>query len=193
VKGATGKKPGTVYLALIHHPVYNKKQEVVRTCLTPLDLHDIARVGRTYGVHGFYCVSALASQMELAQTILDHWTSGWGAGYNPNRKEAFSIVRITPDLDCVREEIEAEWGRAPRTVATSARFREPDLDCRELKQLVRKGEEPFLLLFGTGWGLLQETVNSADYRLAPIQGTTGYNHLSVRSAVSIILDRVLGG
>ena len=34
---------GPVYIALIHHPVYNKQHEVVRTCLTPLDLHDIAR------------------------------------------------------------------------------------------------------------------------------------------------------
>jgi len=28
--------------------------------------------------------------------------------------------------------------------------------------------------------------------LEPIAGTTGYNHLSVRSAAAIILDRLLG-
>jgi len=181
-----------VYVALIHHPVYNKHREVVRTCLTPLDLHDIARVGRTYGVRGFYCVSALATQMELAQMICDHWTSGWGAGYNPNRKEALSIARIVPDLDLAREEIEREWGRPPRPVATSARIESPDLGWRELRERVRTGEEAFLLLFGTGWGLLEDTVKAADYRLDPIVGPTGYNHLSVRSAVSIILDRILG-
>jgi len=179
-------------MALIHHPVYDKNRRVVRTCLTPLDLHDMARAGRTYGVRGFFCVSALASQAELAQTILDHWTSGWGAGYNPNRKEAFSIVRISPSLDRVVEEIEAEWGRPPQTVATSARFRDPDLDCRELAERVRNGGDAYLLLFGTGWGLVEETVNRADFRLAPIRGRGAFNHLSVRSAASVILDRVLG-
>jgi len=188
----SGQEAGPVYIALIHHPVYNKQHEVVRTCLTPLDLHDIARAGRTYGVRGFFCISALASQMELAQAILDHWTTGWGADYNPNRKEAFSIVRITPSLDQALEEIESEWGARPRTVATSARFRESDLDCGEMKRRVRKGQDAYLLLFGTGWGLLEETVNRADHRLAPIRGQADYNHLSVRSAVSIILDRVLG-
>ena len=33
--------------------------------------------------------------------------------------------------------------------------------------------------------------DSSDYVLAPIEGK-GYNHLSVRSAVAIILDRLLG-
>ncbi len=181
-----------VYVALIHHPVYNKNGEVVRTCLTPLDLHDISRVGRTYGVRGFYCVSALASQMELAQMICDHWTSGWGAGYNPNRKEALSIARIVPDLDLAREEIEKEWGKPARTVATSARIENADLEWGDLREQAQKGDEAFLLLFGTGWGLLEETVEGADYRLHPIKGPTDYNHLSVRSAVSIILDRILG-
>jgi hypothetical protein len=187
-----GQEPSPVYLALIHHPVYNKHREVVRTCLTPLDLHDIARVGRTYGVRGFFCVSALASQMDLAQTIFDHWTTGWGAGYNPNRKDAFSIARIIPDLEQARREIETEWGKPPRIVATSARLENPDLECHELRERIRKGDEAFLLLFGTGWGLLEDTVCNADYRLHPIRGRTAYNHLSVRSAVSIILDRVLG-
>jgi len=31
-----------------------------------------------------------------------------------------------------------------------------------------------------------------DHRLAPIQGVSNYNHLSVRSAAAIILDRLLG-
>jgi hypothetical protein len=49
-----------------------------------------------------------------------------------------------------------------------------------------------LLLFGTAHGLAPEVNKTADYTLPPIQCTTGYNHLSVRSAVSIILDRLLG-
>ncbi len=57
--------------------------------------------------------------------------------------------------------------------------------------MIEDRETPLFLLFGTGWGLTQEVKDSSDYVLAPIEGK-GYNHLSVRSAVAIILDRLLG-
>jgi hypothetical protein len=66
-----------------------------------------------------------------------------------------------------------------------------DLDYPEMRTRIRKGEDAFLLLFGTGWGLLEEDIEAADYRLLPIHGAGEFNHLSVRSAVSIILDRIL--
>lgn len=43
-----------VYIALLHYPVYNKKMEVITTSITNLDIHDIARVARTYEVDGFF-------------------------------------------------------------------------------------------------------------------------------------------
>jgi hypothetical protein len=43
---------------------------------------------------------------------------------------------------------------------------------------------------GTGWGLTDEFMSSVDRVLEPIQGTAPYNHLSVRSATAIILDRL---
>jgi hypothetical protein len=51
-----------------------------------------------------------------------------------------------------------------------------------------------LIAFGTGWGLAGELVESAELRLAPIAAATetGYNHLSVRAACAITLDRLLG-
>jgi hypothetical protein len=53
---------------------------------------------------------------------------------------------------------------------------------------------PVLILFGTGWGLSHELVASADVRLTPIRARadTGYNHLSVRAACAITLDRLRG-
>jgi hypothetical protein len=53
---------------------------------------------------------------------------------------------------------------------------------------------PVLILFGTGWGLARELVEKADVRLEPIRAAadTGYNHLSVRAACAITLDRLLG-
>jgi hypothetical protein len=54
------------------------------------------------------------------------------------------------------------------------------------------GGEPCLLIFGTAWGLSPALLETADFVLAPIEGPTDYNHLSVRSAAAIILDRLLG-
>jgi hypothetical protein len=47
-------------------------------------------------------------------------------------------------------------------------------------------------LFGTGWGLTEELFDRADFILEPIKGSGDYNHLSVRTAAAIILDRLLG-
>jgi tRNA (guanine37-N1)-methyltransferase len=52
-------------------------------------------------------------------------------------------------------------------------------------------ERPFLLLFGTGHGLAQEVLERADLALPPIRPGS-YNHLSVRAACAIILDRLFG-
>jgi hypothetical protein len=52
--------------------------------------------------------------------------------------------------------------------------------------------KPYVLTLGTAWGLAEEFISKADYVLDPIAGTADYNHLSVRSAAAIILDRLLG-
>ena len=51
---------------------------------------------------------------------------------------------------------------------------------------------PLMLLFGTGFGLAPPVLERADLVLAPILGPGAYNHLSVRSAAGIILDRLRG-
>ena len=52
-------------IALLHHPVYNKLHEVVTTALTNLDLHDIARSSRTFGLDRFYIVTPSLDQRPL--------------------------------------------------------------------------------------------------------------------------------
>jgi hypothetical protein len=47
-------------------------------------------------------------------------------------------------------------------------------------------------VLGTGWGLTDELMAGCDRRLAPIRCGTDYNHLSVRSACAIMLDRLYG-
>ncbi|HLB40542.1 MAG TPA: RNA methyltransferase, partial [Candidatus Babeliales bacterium] len=51
---------------------------------------------------------------------------------------------------------------------------------------------PVLLLFGTAHGLSPALVAQSDFLLAPVAGFSDFNHLSVRSAAAIVLDRWLG-
>ncbi len=179
------------YIALIHHPVYDRTGRVITTAITNLDLHDIARSSRTFGLGGYFVVTPLSSQRELAIRILSHWKDGYGAVYNPKRKEALSLVEVASSLEEVIERIEQREGARPVTVGTTAARREGQLDHGSLAAAVGGGQ-PVLLLVGTGWGLVQEVLDSADFSLAPLEGGTSYNHLSVRSAVAIVLDRFFG-
>lgn len=181
-----------VYLALIHAPVYNKNMETVATSITNLDLHDIARSSTTYGIKRYYVVHPAEAQRQLAKRIMGFWQEGYGAEYNPNRQEAFAHVRIASDLAEVCAEIEAEQGKPSLKVATDARKYPNTVSYAQLRRDIETGDQPILLLFGTGWGLLKEDMAKMDQILEPVYGPTDYNHLSVRSAAAIILDRLRG-
>jgi hypothetical protein len=182
-----------IYIALIHYPVYDRQEQVTATALTTLDIHDLARLARTYGVDGLYVVTPLRSQQALARRLIDHWVRGRGAVFNPTRKEALSLVRMADTVEEALQGIEQEQGRTAQTVATTARRYAEALSYGEMAELLRRGKDnPYLILFGTGWGLIQEVVEKSNYVLEPLEGK-GYNHLSVRTAAAIILDRLLGG
>ncbi len=181
-----------VYIALLHYPMYNKRMDTVTTSITNLDLHDISRAARTYNVEGFFVVHPSQNQHNLLNEILAYWRQGYGAQYNPDRQEAFSILKTALDLDSVIADIERETGNKPLTVATDARVYPHNIPCYKMKKLIFGEEQVFVLLFGTGWGISQEFIEKCDYILEPVQAGSDYNHLSVRSAVSIILDRLLG-
>lgn len=183
--------PFRVYVALVHYPVYNKDLQIVTTAFTNLDVHDISRACRTYGVKGFFLVHPVQEQRALVERVLWHWTEGPGVSYNPTRNEALSIARIKTSLSEVLEGIQKAEGSKPKIVVTDGRPRENLTGYSELKERVLAGKEPYLILFGTGWGIAKEAMEKADYALKPIEGTTDYNHLSVRSAAAIILDRLL--
>ena len=181
-----------LYVGLVHYPVYDKGGRTICSAVTNLDVHDIARCTRTFGIRGFYVVHPLDSQRELVARIIRHWTRGPGAMYNPARKEAFEPVRIRATLEEVIDEIaEANQPRV-RLVATGAAVKGEAISYERMRGFLADSSQPYLLLFGTGWGLAQEVFEKSDYTLAPIEGTVDYNHLSVRSAVAIILDRLIG-
>ncbi|NLI91409.1 MAG: RNA methyltransferase [Peptococcaceae bacterium] len=184
---------GELYLALIHAPVYNKNMEQVATSITNLDLHDIARSSVTFGVAAYYVVHPAPAQQHLAQRIMGFWREGYGAEYNPNRYEAFERVRLVSCLDEVLEDIRRQHqAKNVYTVATDARLYPNTIDYPDLRRKLEETEDIYLLLLGTGWGLLKEEMEKADFILRPVYGHGEYNHLSVRSAAAIILDRLRG-
>jgi hypothetical protein len=181
-----------LYVALLHHPVYDKNGDVVTTSVTSIDVHDIARSCKTYGVAAFYIVTPVDAQRGLTRKVLRHWDEGYGSTYNPNRSEALDLVRLERCLEGAEIDIEARTGRLPIRVATSARPLKGPTAYGELAERMKHSDDPCLLLLGTGWGLTTEIIDSATYRLAPITGPGPYNHLSVRAAAAVILDRLRG-
>ncbi len=179
-------------IVLLHHPVTNKSGETIGSAVTNLDLHDIARVARTYGVNNYYVATPYEDQHELINEITVHWLRGHGATYNPARKEALALVKTAYSLDAVIDEINERTGASPFLVTTSARKRKNEVQYEDLRYHLLNNVSPVLLLFGTAHGIADEVMEKADAALPPICGNSTYNHLSVRSAVSIILDRLLG-
>jgi hypothetical protein len=179
-------KPENCWVALVHHPVYDKHHRVVATALTNLDLHDIARSTRTYGCAGFFIVHPVAAQRELAARIASHWM-GEGAEKNDFRRQAIERIQVVSSLEEARSHVQKVAGRPPYLVATAARDASGGV---AYQALAHSG--PLVLVLGTGWGLSDELMAGCDARLQPIQAASDYNHLSVRSACAIILDRLYG-
>ncbi|HZV81583.1 MAG TPA: RNA methyltransferase [Geobacteraceae bacterium] len=179
-------------VALIHHPVYDKNRQVVTTAVTNLDIHDIARAARTFGADRYYIVTPVTEQQAMVSRIVSHWQDGWGATYNPKRKAALDLVTVAPSLEAVRQEMTRRFGQEPKIVVTGATGRHGSVTTAQLAPRIAAGGDNYLLLFGTGWGMTEEIFAAADLVLEPIAGCGDYNHLSVRSAVSIYMDRLFG-
>ena len=77
-------------------------------------------------------------------------------------------------------------------VATSAKEYGASISYRETRKAMTEAGRA-VILFGTAHGLDETLLERSDIRLKPITGGAGdYNHLPVRCAASIILDRLLG-
>ena len=181
-----------LYVALVHFPVMNKKEMPIGSALTTIDMHDIARASRTFGVKGFYVVTPFADQAVLAEQVIAHWTKGVGGELNPSRKEALELIRVAGTFEEAVQRIEKKEKQTVVTVATSAKSLEGAITTTTLKQKLASNA-PHILVFGTAWGLAGELIDSCELKLEPIAGSMDYNHLSVRSAVSIYLDRITNG
>lgn len=187
---APSRKHG-VYLALVHHPVRDRAGAIITTSVTNLDVHDIARSARTYGVSRYYVVTPIAAQRALIQHILGYWRGGRGGERVPERAEALSIIEDVASIEDALKDIEAREGAAPCVMTTAARSGFAVTTFESARGMLKARERPALLVFGTGYGLADTVIARADVHLAPVR-PGGYNHLAVRAAVSIILDRLFG-
>ncbi len=182
----------SVYLGLVHYPIYNKNGDIITTAITNFDIHDIARTSRTYGIKKYFIIHPHESQAALANDIVTYWRDGYGAEYNPDRKEAFGTLDIVTDIESAVKVITEREQISPIIVTTDARTFPNTVSYRSLRKTINTSDKPVLLLFGTGWGIEKTVMSSFDYILEPIYGPCDYNHLPVRAAVAIILDRLLG-
>jgi hypothetical protein len=155
-----------------------------------MDIHDIARSARTYGVARYFIVTPIRTLRALSEKILDHWRHGYGSVYNETRKDALSLIAVADDLEGAVNAIEQATGKRPRIVVTSARSGPGRSSFSEVRNMLETVGDPFLLVLGTGWGLTEEVMDKADVILEPIRGVADYNHLSVRAAAAIMLDRL---
>ncbi|MBL9016385.1 MAG: tRNA (guanosine(37)-N1)-methyltransferase TrmD [Myxococcales bacterium] len=188
------------HLALVHHPVFDRTGKIVTTSLTNFDIHDLARSSMTYGLAAYHLVTPVTSQREKAEHIAKLWLDETDLPRKPpasgSRAGALARVRTADSIETVIAELTAEYGTAPLVVATSARAESfPGVPRRTPEELVAEAAvrpEPLLVLLGTGWGLADHLIPSVSRLLAPIEGRSDWNHLSVRSAGAILLDRLFG-
>jgi len=186
-----GRSGGGIDVALVHYPVCNKKGETIGSAVTNLDVHDIARACRTFGVDVFYLLTPFEDQRRIVGEILQHWRQGYGALHNRKRKEALELVEVVGDLEELYQTVKGRRKEGFRILATGAALNEGTVEFETVRWQLAEGKN-FLLLFGTGWGLTSEVLQTVDGWLPGIRGCSDYNHLSVRSAAAIVLDRLRG-
>ena len=51
-------------VGLVHHPIIDKAGKIVATNVTNLDVHDIARVSRVYGVSNYFVINPMKEQSQ---------------------------------------------------------------------------------------------------------------------------------
>lgn len=175
-------------LVLLHHPVIDRHGAVVTSAVTNLDIHDLARLVTSYGLCRYYLVTPADEQRQLIERIIAHWREGAGARFNPDRQRAFAAIRVVSSLQEVLTDWQRLTGQCGRVILTGARHEQgtPPATVRQMAKA-----EPLLLVFGTGHGLAPSLYTPDRPCLAAIR-PGNYNHLSVRTAAAIVLDRLLG-
>jgi hypothetical protein len=181
-----------VAIALVHYPVLDGGGGIVTSAVTNLDVHDLARSARSFGASDYFIVHPITAQRELVEKIKQHWAEGSSGKRIPARKDALALVRTVPLLE---DAFAAMGGRdAIEVWTTGAKTEVGVMSMSDARARIEDAGKPVLIVFGTAWGLAPVVHETANARLAPIVATrdTAYNHLSVRAACAIYMDRLLG-
>lgn len=188
-----------VYVVLLHYPMRNRVGETVATAVTNLDIHDISRSCRTYGIRRYFIVTPVTEQHRVVGRILSHWQQDSNREWHPDRFEALSRVSLVKDFQAVKAEILEKHGEAPEVVLTDASLQPNAVSYADYRLELEnpKRTKPVVIVFGTGWGISEVFYPEVHRILAPVYGLKNdpdgeYNHLSVRAAAAIILDRLFG-
>lgn len=183
-------KSSDIHLVLRHDHVLGREGQEIHANVTQVDLHDFSRLAMTYDLAGFHAVTEISSQHRICGEILDYWREGAGKTYNPDRVAALDKLHIHAHFDDCLKTIASQSAKAPFLLATSAKPHHKNIDFQSLPSIIESSGRPLVVLFGTAWGLSAEQMNRCDGTLPPICGQHGYNHLSVRCAAAIIVDRL---
>ncbi len=180
-----------IYIGLVHYPVYNKAGEIITSGITNLDVHDISRSALSYNVKQYFLIHPNERQKEIFNHILGFWKTEIAAFYNQHRVDALSVISFAKSIDESVNLIKNQENNCPIIITTTAQIIANQVKFLDVKKLIQNNQRPIFILFGTGNGLCEEIHQKADFVLEPIQARAKYNHLSVRSAVAIVLDRLL--
>jgi len=172
-------------MALVHHPVKNRHGEVIAASSDEYDYFDCSRLVLTYNLDHLYVVQPTPAQQDLVQRLIAHGVSTTRHGDRGCFERATVVESIAAARSHLKKRLDA---MRILTIATTARDTPQTLSYAQAATLLH--DQPGLLLFGKAWGLTDDVLHEADGVLSPIQGEGKYNHLSVRSAVAITLDRL---
>ena len=67
-------------------------------------------------------------------------------------------------------DIKKKYGKKPITIATDAKIMNNMVSYSHLKAKIQGKKDPYLIIFGTGWGLSNNIIQSCDYILKPVGG-----------------------
>lgn len=190
----------SLHLVLRHDQVLGREENLINSSVTQIDLHDFSRLACTYQLGGFHCVTPLESQHKICHDILSYWREGYGQTYNPDRNQALSGLALHRSFDEVLESVtpivderRLKSDNHPIIVGTSARkvLPEKEVAFEDFSSKIGRSGRSVLIQFGTAWGLSPHQLDRCDWILPPVDGLSGYNHLSVRCAAAIIIDRIV--
>ncbi len=181
------------YAVLMHTDVVVTEDRVGESSVTSLDIHDIARSAKTFGLQGYFIATRLEDQKRIVEQLLGFWQQGEGVTYNPSRHEALAFTQLVDDLDEAVAAIKEREGIEPIVIGTSAReVSGVPVVLFTAQHLIWQQQRPILFVFGTARGLSNTVLQRCDYVVPPVSGASGFNHLSVRSAAAIVFDRWMG-